>query len=77
MKALYNQGYKERSSELKVFFYIYKVLQLLKKVYSIVIELALLPIGSVFVMDPFQAARALKLLNPKKVIQEGQIRSRE
>lgn len=32
------------------------------------LDLALLPIGSVFTMDPAQAAYAVKLLNPKKVI---------
>lgn len=32
------------------------------------IDLALLPIGSVFVMDPFQAAYSLTLLKPKKVM---------
>ena len=32
------------------------------------IDIALLPIGSVFTMDPIQAARSLKLLNPKSVI---------
>lgn len=32
------------------------------------IDVALLPIGSCFTMDPFQAAAALTLLNPKKAI---------
>jgi len=32
------------------------------------IDLALLPIGSVFVMDPMQAAHSLTLLKPKKVV---------
>jgi L-ascorbate metabolism protein UlaG (beta-lactamase superfamily) len=32
------------------------------------IDVALLPIGSCFTMDPYQAAWALKLLRPKKVI---------
>jgi len=32
------------------------------------LDVALLPIGSVFTMDPFQAARAAKMLSPKKVI---------
>ncbi len=32
------------------------------------IDVALLPIGSVFVMDPKQAAYAVELLNPKKVV---------
>lgn len=32
------------------------------------IDLAMLPIGSVFTMDPVQAARATKMIGPKKVI---------
>lgn len=32
------------------------------------IDLALIPIGSVFVMDPYQAAHSLKLLKPRKAI---------
>lgn len=32
------------------------------------IDVAMLPIGSVFTMDPFQAARAAKMISPKKVI---------
>ena len=32
------------------------------------IDLALVPIGGVFTMDPDQAAEAVKLLQPKKVI---------
>ncbi len=32
------------------------------------LDLALLPVGSCFTMDPFQAAHALKLLKPKAVI---------
>jgi L-ascorbate metabolism protein UlaG (beta-lactamase superfamily) len=32
------------------------------------IDIAMLPIGSVFTMDPVQAARATKMLSPKKVI---------
>jgi L-ascorbate metabolism protein UlaG (beta-lactamase superfamily) len=32
------------------------------------IDLAMLPIGSVFTMDPFQAAKAAKMIAPKKVI---------
>ena len=32
------------------------------------INLAMLPIGSVFTMDPLQAARAAKMISPKKVI---------
>ena len=32
------------------------------------IDIAMLPVGSVFTMDPVQAARAVKMLSPKKVI---------
>jgi len=32
------------------------------------IDVAMLPIGSVFTMDPFQAAKAAKMIAPKKVI---------
>jgi L-ascorbate metabolism protein UlaG (beta-lactamase superfamily) len=32
------------------------------------IDVAMLPIGSVFTMDPVQAARAAKMISPKKVI---------
>jgi L-ascorbate metabolism protein UlaG (beta-lactamase superfamily) len=32
------------------------------------IDVAMLPIGSVFTMDPVQAARATKMISPKKVI---------
>lgn len=32
------------------------------------IDVAMLPVGSVFTMDPFQAARAAKMISPKKVI---------
>jgi L-ascorbate metabolism protein UlaG (beta-lactamase superfamily) len=32
------------------------------------IDVAMLPIGSVFTMDPFQAAKATKMISPKKVI---------
>jgi len=32
------------------------------------IDLALLPIGSIFTMDPYQASKALGLLNPKRAI---------
>jgi L-ascorbate metabolism protein UlaG (beta-lactamase superfamily) len=32
------------------------------------IDIAMLPIGSVFTMDPFQAAKAAKMISPKKVI---------
>lgn len=45
---------------------IFSSMEILGKIYNI--DLALLPIGSVFVMDPLQASYALKLLQPKKVI---------
>ncbi len=32
------------------------------------IDIAMLPVGSVFTMDPVQAARATKMISPKKVI---------
>lgn len=41
-------------------------MKLLGELYPL--DLALLPIGSVFVMDPLQAACALELLKPKKAI---------
>lgn len=45
---------------------IFASMELLGKIYHI--DLALLPIGSVFVMDPLQAAYSLTLLKPDKVI---------
>ncbi len=45
---------------------IFESMRLLGELYNI--DLALLPIGSVFVMDPLQAATSLTLLKPKKVI---------
>ena len=45
---------------------IFDSMRLLGELYRI--DLALLPIGSVFTMDPVQAARALTLLQPKRVI---------
>jgi len=45
---------------------IFSGMELLGEIYKI--DLALLPIGSVFVMDPLQASFALKLLKPQKVI---------
>lgn len=45
---------------------IFSNMQLLGKLYPI--EVALLPIGSTFTMDAFQAAEALRLLRPKVVI---------
>jgi len=45
---------------------IFDSMRLLGELYRI--DLALLPIGSVFTMDPRQAAKALTLLQPKRVI---------
>ena len=45
---------------------IFDSMRLLGELYRI--NLALLPVGSVFTMDPQQAARALTLLKPKRVI---------
>lgn len=45
---------------------IFAGMEILGKLYNI--DLALLPIGSVFVMDPLQAAHSLTLLKPKKVV---------
>ena len=45
---------------------IFASMKLIGELYPI--DLALLPIGSVFTMDPVQAAKALTLLNPKKAI---------
>lgn len=45
---------------------IFDSMKLLGELYPI--DLALLPIGSVFTMDTYQAARALTLLKPKRVI---------
>ena len=45
---------------------IFESMRLLGELYSI--DLALLPIGSAFTMDPYQAAKALTLLKPKRVI---------
>ncbi|KAF1085504.1 metal-dependent hydrolase [Sporotomaculum syntrophicum] len=45
---------------------IFAGMELLGNLYDI--DLALLPTGSTFVMNPFQAAHSLKLLKPKKVI---------
>lgn len=45
---------------------IFGSMQTIGAIYSI--DVALLPIGSVFTMDPVQAAAAVKLLKPKKVI---------
>ena len=45
---------------------IFDSMRLLGELYGI--DLALLPIGSVFTMDSYQAAKALTLLRPKRVI---------
>ena len=45
---------------------IFDSMRLLGELYRI--DLAILPIGSVFTMDPVQAAKALTLLQPKRVI---------
>lgn len=45
---------------------IFGSMKLLGEIYKI--DLALLPIGSVFTMDPRQAAWAVKMLSPRKVI---------
>jgi L-ascorbate metabolism protein UlaG (beta-lactamase superfamily) len=45
---------------------IFSTMKTLGELYPI--DLALLPIGNAFTMDPIQAARALTLLNPKKAI---------
>ncbi len=45
---------------------IFSSMRLLRELYKI--DVALLPIGGVFTMDPFQASKALTLLKPKIVI---------
>jgi L-ascorbate metabolism protein UlaG (beta-lactamase superfamily) len=45
---------------------IFESMRILGEIYKI--DVALLPIGSVFTMDPFQAAQAAKLLSPKMVV---------
>lgn len=45
---------------------IFSSMKLLGELYSI--DIALLPIGSCFTMDPVQAAHAVKLIKPKRVI---------
>jgi len=54
--TLYHAGDTGIFDSMKTFGEIYKI------------DVAMLPIGSVFTMDPFQAARAAKMLSPKKVI---------
>lgn len=45
---------------------VFSSMKLIGEMYPL--ELALLPIGSVFVMDPLQAAFAVEMLRPKKVV---------
>jgi L-ascorbate metabolism protein UlaG (beta-lactamase superfamily) len=45
---------------------IFESMRLLGKLYRL--DMALLPIGGAFTMDPFQASKALTLLKPKVVI---------
>ncbi|MBP8984616.1 MAG: metal-dependent hydrolase [Syntrophobacterales bacterium] len=45
---------------------IFEGMRLFGELYGI--DIALLPIGSCFTMDPFQAAHAVKIIGPKKVI---------
>jgi L-ascorbate metabolism protein UlaG (beta-lactamase superfamily) len=45
---------------------IFASMEILGSLYNI--DLALLPIGSVFVMDPLQAAHSLTMLKPRKVV---------
>ena len=45
---------------------IFSSMKLIGELYPL--DLAMLPIGSCFTMDPFQAAQALKLLQPKRAI---------
>lgn len=45
---------------------IFKSMELLGELYNI--DVALLPIGSCFTMDPLQAAHAVKMIKPRKVI---------
>ncbi len=54
--TIYHAGDTGIFDSMKTFGEIYKI------------DVALLPIGSVFTMDPFQAARAAKMISPKKVI---------
>ena len=45
---------------------IFDSMRLFGEIYQI--DVAMLPIGSVFTMDPFQAAKATNMISPKKVI---------
>jgi len=53
--TIYHTGDTGIFDSMKVFGELYKI------------DVAMLPIGSVFTMDPFQAARAAKMISPKKV----------
>jgi L-ascorbate metabolism protein UlaG (beta-lactamase superfamily) len=54
--TLYHAGDTGIFDSMKTFGELYKI------------DVAMLPIGSVFTMDPFQAAKAAKMISPKKVI---------
>lgn len=54
--TIYHAGDTGLFDSMKVFGELYKI------------DVALLPIGSVFTMDPLQAAWAVKMISPKKVI---------
>lgn len=45
---------------------IFESMRLFGEIYQV--DLALIPIGSVFVMDPYQAAHSLRLIRPKRAI---------
>ncbi len=55
-KKIYHAGDTGVFADMKIFGELYPL------------DLALLPIGSVFVMDPLQAACSLEMLRPKKVV---------
>jgi len=54
--TLYHAGDTGIFDSMKLFGQLYRI------------DVAMLPIGSVFTMDPFQAAKAAKMISPKKVI---------
>jgi len=54
--TIYHAGDTGLFDSMKIFGELYKI------------DVALLPIGSVFTMDPLQAAWAVKMISPKKVI---------
>jgi L-ascorbate metabolism protein UlaG (beta-lactamase superfamily) len=54
--TLYHSGDTGIFDSMKLFGQVYRI------------DVAMLPIGSVFTMDPFQAAKAAKMISPKKVI---------